>query len=49
MDSIKEYKEAEKRVAELQSMDELDVIEEMEHDRLCREMNEFNEKISNFE
>lgn len=49
MHNIPEYKEAEERVAELQSMHELDPVEQMELDRLIREMNEFKEKLSNFE
>lgn len=43
MDNM-QFKEAKERVAELQAMDDIDPVEEMELDRLIREMNEFKEK-----
>ena len=49
MDSIQQYKEAEQRVKELQAWPELDAVQQMELDRLVREMNELNEKLNNFE
>ena len=47
--SYQEFEEADKRLKELQSEIELDVIQEMEMDRLMEEINEFKGKISNFE
>ncbi len=49
MDSIQKYNEAKARVSELQDWPELDPLQQMELDRLIREMNEFDEKLSNFE
>ena len=37
------------RVDELQNMPELDVVEQMELDRLIREINEFKEKLINLD
>jgi len=49
MDSFQDYQEAKKRIQQLQDWPELDVVEKMELDRLIKEVNEFQEKITNFE
>lgn len=49
MDSYQEYNKVKKRITELQNWPDLDIVEQMELDRLIKEINTFNEKMTNFE